>query len=356
LVNSDIISNVSPKPDPKLFPKSLDTDWIEPGKSVWSWLADNGKVTLDNMKRFTDWAAELGIEYNLVDEGWSDWKANGRDSWDMMKELVDYSKKKGVKIWAWKAYPDRKGILGIKDSVSRNIFFEKCKEIGIAGLKIDFFDVENQEVIQFYQAALKDAAKYHLMINFHGSNKPTGESRTWPNEMSREGVMGLENWSHWPTHNTTLPFTRFLAGHADYTPLTFSQDGGTTLTHQLASVAAFTSPFMCLGVNPEILLKSDIKDMVKNIPVIWDETIILPESQIGGSIWYLIILNGENAKELIILPSFLKKDTYHLEYFEDTETNAAKTLNKSSNYMPDEQIKIKLQKGGGWIGMFKNKY
>jgi alpha-glucosidase len=126
------------------------------------------------MKRFTDWAAELGIEYNLVDEEWSDWKTDGKGSWDMMKELVDYSAKKGVKIWAWKAYPDRKGISGIKDSISRNTFFKECKEIGIAGLKIDFFDVENQEVIQYYQSALRDAAKYKLMINFHGSNKPTG--------------------------------------------------------------------------------------------------------------------------------------------------------------------------------------
>jgi alpha-glucosidase len=362
LVNSDIIGNVSPKPDPKLFPKGLNTDWIKPGKSVWSWLADNGKVTLDNMKRFTDWAAELGIEYNLVDEGWSDWKTQGRNSWDMMKELVDYSKKKGVRIWAWKAYPDRKGIPGIKDSVSRNIFFKKCSEIGIAGLKIDFFDVENQEVIKFYQAALRDAAKYHLMINFHGSNKPTGESKTWPNEMSREGVMGLENWSHWPAHNTTLPFTRFLAGHADYTPLTFSQDGGTTLTHQLATVAAFTSPFMCLGVNPEMLLTSNIKYMIRDLPVVWDETIILPESQIGelvvmarrrGSIWYLIGLNGESAKELSVIPSFMQNGTYQLTYFEDTENDAGKTANKSSNYTAGEQIKIMLRKGGGWIGMFK---
>jgi alpha-glucosidase len=362
LVSSDIISNVSPKPKPELFPNGFDTDWIKPGKSVWSWLADNGKVTLENMKRFTDWAAELGIDYNLVDEGWSDWKSDGKGSWDMMKELVDYSAKKGVKIWAWKAYPDRKGVPGIKDSVSRNTFFKKCNEIGIAGLKIDFFDVENQEVIQYYQSALRDAAKYKLMINFHGSNKPTGESRTWPNEMSREGVMGLENWSHWPTHNTTLPFTRFLAGHADYTPLTFSQDGGTTLTHQLASVAAFTSPFMCLGVNPEKLIKSNIKNMVKDLPVVWGKTIILPQSQIGelvvmarrsGSVWYLIVLNGEISKELEIDPSFLTNGNYQLNCFTDNEDNRGKTIEQTIKYSTNIPIKMKLQKGGGWIGTSK---
>ena len=84
----------------------------------------------------------------------------------MMKELVDYSATKGVRIWVWKAYPDRGGIPGIKDPQKRKEFFKKCKDLGIAGLKVDFFDSENQEIINFYQAALKDAAEYHLMMDF----------------------------------------------------------------------------------------------------------------------------------------------------------------------------------------------
>ncbi|MBD0287466.1 MAG: glycoside hydrolase family 97 catalytic domain-containing protein, partial [Flavisolibacter sp.] len=223
LVNCDIIANVSPAFDRKLFPNGYQTDWVRPGRSVWSWLAGRGPVTLENMKQFSDLAAQLGFEYNLVDEGWSYWKdsINKRDHWDMMKELVDYSAAKGVKIWVWKAYPDRRGIPGIKEPEQRKDFFQKCKDLGIVGLKVDFFDSENQEIINFYQAALKDAAEYHLMMNFHGANKPTGESRTWPNEMTREAVRGLENRPPWAQTNTILPFTRYLAGPGDYTPVHF---------------------------------------------------------------------------------------------------------------------------------------
>lgn len=107
LVNCDIVANVSPAYDPKLFPKGYNTDWVKPGRSVWSWLAVTRSVTLNNMKHFSDLAAQLGFEYNLVDEGWGNWKdsINHRDQWDMMKELVDYSTAKGVKVWVWKAYP-----------------------------------------------------------------------------------------------------------------------------------------------------------------------------------------------------------------------------------------------------------
>ena len=155
LVNCDIIAAVSPSYDKALFPQGYATDWVKPGRSVWSWLAANRAITLPNMKHFSDLAAQLGFEYNLVDEGWSNWKdsANHLDQWNMMKELVDYSATKGVKIWVWKAYPDRGGIPGIKDPQDRKAFFKKCKDLGIAGLKVDFFDSENQEIIDFYQAA-----------------------------------------------------------------------------------------------------------------------------------------------------------------------------------------------------------
>ncbi|HTN39148.1 MAG TPA: glycoside hydrolase family 97 catalytic domain-containing protein, partial [Arachidicoccus sp.] len=215
LVNNDMISNVSRPIDPVLFPQGLNTAWLKPGKSVWSWLTRNRSVTLPNMKQLTDWASELRIPYNLVDEGWGKWSASNKTKWDFIKELVDYSAPKHVGIWVWKAYPDRNGIPGLKDSVERATFFESCHEAGVVGVKIDFFDAESQEVIRFYEAALRDAAKYHIMVDFHGADKPTGLSRTYPNEMSREGIRGLENETDWPAHNTTLPFTRFLAGHGD---------------------------------------------------------------------------------------------------------------------------------------------
>jgi len=362
LVNSDVVNHVSPAPDLKLFPKGNATEWIKPGKSVWSWLAENGGVTFENMKRFSNWAGELGFNYNLVDEGWDKWQEPGKDKWALMKELVDYSNQRGVKVWVWKAYPDRNGVAGIKDSISRIAFFKKCAALGIVGLKIDFFDAEAQEVINFYQSALKDAARFHLMLDFHGADKPTGQSRTWPNEMSREGILGMEGNTNWPVHNTTLVFTRFLAGHADYTPLSFTANTkGTTLTHQVATVAAFTSPLMCLGVDPEMLLKSDVKNMVKQIPEVWDETIILPQSKIGklvmmarrsGNIWFLIALNGETEKNLKVDLSFLGKGTYQSDLLEDVEESPSKTNLQKGSFDKKGSILLKLSAGGGFIGRF----
>ncbi|MDB5112354.1 MAG: Retaining alpha-galactosidase precursor [Mucilaginibacter sp.] len=361
LVNCDIIANVSPKPDKTLFPEGFATPWIQPGKSVWSWLAGNGGVTFENMKKYSKWASELGITYNLVDEGWSRWKDGDKDKWTLIKELVDYSNQLNVKVWVWKAYPDRGGVSGLKDPEARRTFFNQCKEAGVSGLKIDFFDTELQEVLNFYQEALKDAAKLHLMLDFHGADKPTGQGRTWPNEMSREGIRGLENKTNWPRHNATLIFTRYLAGHGDYTPLSFRDIvKGTTLTHQLATVAAFTSPFMCLAVNPEALLASDVKSIVKDIPVVWDETVVLPQSKIGelavlarrsGKVWYLTALNGETAQSIKVDLKFLGEGSYKATTLEDVSDDASKTNIKTTFLNKGGEIDLNMSAGGGFLAV-----
>jgi alpha-glucosidase len=364
LVNCDIIANVSPKYDPKLFPKGYNTDWVKPGRSVWSWLAKTRSITLENMKHFSDLAAQLGFEYNLVDEGWSNWKdsINHRDQWDMMKELVDYSATKGVKIWVWKAYPDRRGIPGIKDPADRKAFFQKCKDLGIVGMKVDFFDNEAQEIIQFYQAALHDAAEYHLMMDFHGANKPTGEARKWPNEMSREAVRGMENRPPWAPSNTILPFTRYLAGHADYTPVHFGDRmGEVSWAHHVASMIVFTSPFLCLGADPQSILDNPCKEMIQSIPTVWDETIVLPQSKIGelvlfarrkGTAWFLAAMNGTNdIKTITVNLSFLK-GSYSLSSVKDDKNKQANALLENSKVSGVSKITIVVNGNGGYAGRF----
>jgi alpha-glucosidase len=363
LVNCDIIGDVSAEPDKNLFPQGEATAWIHPGKSVWSWLATKHDVTLENMKHFSRLAGQLGFAYNLVDEGWSRWKEEDKDQWALMKELVDYSDSLGVKIWVWKAYPDRAGVPGLKDPVQRRIFFQKCQSLGIVGLKIDFFDAESQEVIDFYQAALKDAAELHLMLDFHGANKPTGESRTWPNEVSREAIRGLENTTDWPVHNTTLPFTRYLAGHGDYTPLSFRNQiiKGTTFAHQIATMGVFTSPFMCLAADPEEILKSPAKDMIIHMPTVWDETIVLPQSEIGslalfarrsGHTWYLSALNGDTERQEMINLSFLGQGTYRSSLVEDDLSLPEKVQVSEKEFTGKSVITIHLMPGGGFVGKF----
>lgn len=365
LVNCDIIPNVSPAYDPKLFPKGYNTDWIKPGRSVWSWLAVKRSITLENMKSFSDLAAQLGFEYNLVDEGWSNWKdsINNRTAWDMMAELVDYSAKKGVKIWVWKAYPDRRGIPGINDVEKRNIFFQKCKDLGIAGMKVDFFDSESQEIIDFYQAALKDAAAYHLMMDFHGANKPTGEARTWPNEMTREGIRGMENRPPWAEANTTLPFTRYLAGHADYTPVHFGERmGEVSWSHHVATMVVFTSPFLCLGADPQSVIDNPCRQMIQSIPPTWDETIVLPQSKIGelvlyarrkGNTWFIAAINGTNTPSNLNVPlTFLKKGAYKLSSIKDDKQKQANAVLENGNATTATTLTIDLNAAGGYVARF----
>lgn len=355
LVNNDIISDVSDPLDP-IF--NGNTDWIQPGNCVWSWLAGY-KVTLEDMKRFADWGAELGIRYNLVDEGWSHWedKERGLDAWQMVKELVDYSNKKGVKTLLWKAYPDRKGIEGIQTAEKRRRFFKKCKELGVAGLKIDFFDNEDQIITRYYAETLKDAAEFGLIINFHGSNKPTGLSRTYPNEVTREGIKGLEYGRSVASENVITPFTRFVAGHADYTTMAFTPNrmGNTTEAHQIATTAVFLSPLRCYGGRPEDYVKHPARDIFLNIPTTWDETIVLPESEVGqcvlmarrkGTDWYVAGLT-DKAKDAEVKLDFLGKGTYRADIISDGTDK--KCSLSSSSYTNKDRLNISMKAGGGYL-------
>jgi alpha-glucosidase len=365
LVNCDIIMNVSPVYDKKLFPKGVNTDWVKPGRCVWSYLAKTRSIMLANMEHFSDLAAQLGFEYNLVDEGWGTWKDGTRDQWDIMKELVDYSAKKGVKIWVWKAYHDRKGIEGINTPERRRAFFKKCSEIGIAGLKIDFFDSEAQEIVDFYQDGLRDAAQYHLMMDFHGANKPTGENRTWPNELTREAIRGLENQPPWAPGNATLPFTRYLAGPADYTPMHFdARMGEVTWAHHVATMVLFTSPLMCIGADPQSILDNPCKEMIQAIPVTWDETIVLPQSKIGslalyarrkGTTWFIAALNGiDQAQSITVDLSFLKAGDYMLNSLNDDPQKQAAVKIENSALTNKTLLKVNLNAAGGFVVMIKS--
>jgi alpha-glucosidase len=178
----------------------------------------------------------------------------------------------------------------------------------VVGVKVDFLDHEAKEIVDLYQDILRDAAASRLMVNFHGANKPTGEARTWPNELTREGVYGLEHKKspEWAEHDTTLPFTRLLAGPADFTPVIFGERRlETSAAHQIATAAVFTRP-AGYGAHPRSLLDHPARDLIRSIPSVWDETRCFPSprsaawrpSLAGGSSWFLAILNGPEARTL----------------------------------------------------------
>jgi alpha-glucosidase len=351
LVNCDIVNDVSPPPDRTLFPAGLKTDWIKSGRAVWRYL-DGGDNTFDGMKEFSRLAGQLGFEYNIVEGFWQRWPES------QMRELVDYSNQFKVGLWFWKHSKD------LRTADARDNFFSLCKRIGVVGAKIDFFDHEAKEIIDLYQALLRSSAEHQIMVEFHGANKPAGESRTWPNEMTREAIRGLEyrSMEKRARHNTTLPFTRFLAGHADYTPVHFGERRKeTSWAHQIASAVVFTSPLMIYGAHPQNLLDNPAAELIKSIPSVWDETIALPPSEIGelavfarrrGNTWFVGIMNGEIEKTLRLPLSFLKTGKYKAMLVRDLKDEPAAVKIETSTLSRADQLTIDVRSGGGFIGRF----
>lgn len=378
LVNNQIIAQVSDKPNPALFPKGKDTEWIKPGRSVFTWLVEgNDRLSVANHKKYVDGAAELGLQSVVVDDGWELWdktekNANGRSKWDFLKELVDYAKAKNVDIWVWRPSSPRSGNktdIGLIDANERTDFMKKCAEIGVKGLKIDFFHTENLFTVNLMENILKDAAKAHLMVIFHGVNKPTGDNYTYPNLLAKEAVRGLEtvggenSWSPgppWPYHNTVLPFTRWLAGPADYTPLNFRNfcPKSVSFTHQLASIYTFTSPMLIFAADMEDMLSCPGRMFIEEVPVVWDETKVLTESRIGelaaiarrkGDIWYLSVLNGETHYKGELNMSFLPKGTYRMTVASDEGSNYKKIVISNRKIKAGQKLKVDLLSGGGYL-------
>ena len=348
LVNNDIITNLSAAPDPALFPQGIDTPWVKPGRAVWRYL-DGGENTFDGIKSFSEMAGQLGFEYQVVEGIWRRWTD------DQLRDLVVYSQQRKVGILLWVHSRD------IQNPEARHALFKRLHDFGIAGVKIDFLDHEAKEVIDLYQAILRDAAEFHLLVDFHGANKPAGESRTWPNELTREGVYGLEHRAQaWARHNTTIPFTRYLAGHGDYTPVVFGdRRRETSWPHQIATAAIFTSPLLVYGANPKSLLENPAVDLIKALPSTWDETLVLPGSSIGalvafarrkGNEWFIAVLNGPEARTLRVDLKFLGPGAYSTMLVRDDPDNAAAERVERTTLTRQGSLTLNLRAGGGFIG------
>jgi alpha-glucosidase len=354
LVNNDIVSSLNPSPDPELFPKGVNTDWVKPGRAVWKYLNGGGDGTLEVMKHFTDGAAALGFEHNILEGFWSRWKP------EEIRELVNYSRQKGVGIWFWKHSKS------LRNPASRDSFFRMCHEYGVTGVKIDFFDHEAKEVIDLYEDILRETAQYHLLVDFHGANKPSGQARSYPNEMVREAVKGMESSKLMDraTHETTLPFTRFLAGPAEYTVLHLGERRkNTTWAHQIASAAILSAPLLTYAANPDTILANPAVNVIKSIPATWDETIVLPPSEIGqlavyarrkGNTWFLAVMNGVEPQKIKVPLGFLK-GSCHAVLVRDNPSESASVLMEQKTCSSSEVLELDLTSGGGFVAQFSIK-
>lgn len=351
LVNSDLVTDVCPSASPEL----QHADWIKPGRAVWSWWAAE-TVGPEEQKRYVDMGSKLGFEYNLIDGGWDKWP----DAWGALKDVVDYSEKKNIHTWVWMHSRD------LADKTARNSFFKRVKETGVVGVKIDFFPPENIETVNYYNDILSEAAHWKLMINFHGTNKPTGRMRTWPNDMTQEGIRGQE-W-HITRYNRTepfdqgtiLPFTRFIVGPGDYTPCALNPKElrGFSWTHEYAEAVIFTSPVQHFADDPKFYLESPGKELLMNMPSVWDETIVLPGSKIGevaafarrkGNCWYVAVVNGNHARDFQIHLSFLGKGLWDLVGFADNLKKEDDMKPQGKRVSGNATLKFRIRAGGGYI-------
>ncbi|MFH1540102.1 MAG: glycoside hydrolase family 97 catalytic domain-containing protein, partial [bacterium] len=232
------------------------------------------------------------------------------------------------------------------------------------GVKIDFMDSESKTMIDFYEACLREGAANRLMIDFHGANKPTGEARTWPNEVTREGVRGLEYKMVFADHTATLPFTRYLAGHADYTPMYFQKDhmGNTSFAHQLASAVFLGSPVTFFGDDPENYLNSPARDAIEAMPIVWDETVVLEPSKIGrlaafarrsGGGWFVAVLNAGGKREIEIPLDFLGEGKYKAVAYFDVQANPMEMRRAEAILDSSGRLPVRMRAAGGFLAMLK---
>lgn len=361
LVNSDLITNLNPAPDIRLF---ADQSWIKPGRSIWSWWSGNkAYMTVPYEKHVIDIGSELNFEYTLLDEGWEKWPGK----WEQLKDICSYAATKNLGVLVWKHSKEISN--PENDFAVMRSFLDSVKNTGASGMKIDFMNGETKKIIDFDVRALQFCAERKLLLNFHGCQKPSGESRTFPNEITREGIRGLElNRMKQPipgTHNVALVFTRCILNNSDYTPVGFSNPAKTSWTHQLACAYAFTSPLTVIAENPDTLLNVSIQTgilpFIRELPTCWDETIVLPQSSISetavlarrkGSDWYLAALNGNRSKTLTIETRFLGEGTWKLLSVEDSPESQRNMITRIDSIKAGESLSFQLNQEGGYLAKF----
>ena len=359
-----------------------DPSWIKPGKVAWDWWNDwnlygvdfRAGVNNDTYKYFIDFAAEYGLEYIILDAGWSVYGAG-----DLMQvvpeinleELVAYGNSKNVGLILWA------GCNAFEKDMEEAV--RHYAEMGIKGFKIDYMNRDDQWMVDFLYRAAKTCADHHMIVDFHGVYKPTGLNRTYPNVLNFEGVWGMEQmkWSapssDMVTYDVTIPFIRMLAGPMDYTPGAMRNAGKSnyrpvnsepmsqgTRCRQLAMYVVFDAPLNMLSDSPSLYRQeSECTAFIAGVPTVWDETKILQgkvaeyivTARKKGSEWYLGAMTDWTARELEVDLSFIGEGAYEIEYFTDgiNADRAARDYKKVVAPLPsNRKITLKMAPGGGF--------
>ncbi|MBN2029642.1 glycoside hydrolase family 97 catalytic domain-containing protein [bacterium] len=361
IVESTLITDVS---EPSQIE---DTAWIQPGPVSWIyWAHNHGSRDYQKVVEYVDLAVQMNWPYVLIDWEW-DVMGNGGNIIDAVK----YARSKGIKPLMWynsgTSWLDPTPNDRLLTAEKRAREFTWLNETSVYGIKVDFFAGDQQDMMKYYIDILKDAAKYHLMVNFHGATIPRGWARTFPNLMTIEAVYGAEWYNNRPVltnkaagHNTTLPFTRNVIGSMDYTPVTFSNSQHPHITsygHELALSVVFESGFQHFADRPSAYytLPSEPKDFLKNVPVTWDNTKLIdgyPGEKViiarkKGGRWYIGGLNGlDQSQTMEIHFNFLDKGKYDLKLIKDGDDDQSFSYDKIKVKNGDTYLVDCLPRGG----------
>jgi alpha-glucosidase len=373
LIESNVLTSLNPEQAIE------DTSWIRAGRASWNWwsgsLGPDGKpgLTTETMKYYADFAAESGFEYVLLDAGWSGMdditKMNGRVD---VPELVRYAGEKGVKVWIWVHW----------SALDRQLeeAFALYEKWGVVGVKLDFMSRDDQVMMAFYHRVAEAGARYHIMVDYHGSTKPSGLERTWPNILGYESVLGMEQSKAGarddPNSHVMLPFTRMLAGPMDYTPGGFenaTQAGFEprmtrpmvqgTRAHHLAMYAVFEAPFQMVSDSPAAYKDQPSFQFIKDTPSTWDETKFVngfPGEYVtiarrNGQNWFLGSMTNWSPRRVDIPLTFLGDGRYTAEIYADApdaDQFPKKVVIGKREVDSSTRLEAHLAPGGGYAVRF----
>ena len=377
LIESEIIQNLN---DPCAI---KDPSWIRPGISAWDhWWSGEVKMEMPVIRQYIDLASEMGWPYMLVDWQWYG-KFNSPDAditrWApqiSIPEIIEYARSKNVKILVWLYSSD------VNRNSAYKTAFPLYEKWGIAGIKIDFMDRDDQQMVNWYHDIIRCAAENHLMVDFHGAYKPDGIIRTWPNMITREGLMGNEYYKFSdkmsPEHNIKLAFTRMLAGQMDYTPGAFlnvtrekykQQTPAVvwnTRAAELSKFVIYESPLTVVCDHPDNILNKPGADFLKIVPTVWDDIKFLggyPGDYVAiakqsGDTWFVGVMNNQAGKTISLLLDFLPAGNYEAECWSDAKNSDKEPMELKKvkqTVRSGETIKVIMAKNGGFVATLRKK-
>ena len=353
IVESTMVENLNP---PSEF---TDWSWIVPGRVSWDWGGEHTQTGDFNTDlTYIDFAARMGWEYSLMDDGWKD---------SQVPTIMSRANSNGVKIFLWfntSQFPN--------DKAGMKTILQKYKDQGVVGVKVDFWENDNQATMQKYDTLMAAAAEVKMLLDFHGCTKPSGIKRRWPHLMTTEAVLGGEFYiqnSNMPTvtDNINLTFTRNVIGSMDYTPVEFATptrgEGGITRTntswaHQVAQSVAYESGIQVFLDSPENYDNNISREFLKKVPTRWDDTKCLealPDQystivRRNGDDWYLGALCN-NARNMDISLDFLDDGVYYAYIYKDGNCKTVIDFEKRQVQKSD-RLTIPMLKSGGVAVLF----